>query len=218
MTPDLIELLMALDSRQFRNGLLSRYYNGASPLSFLSREAKVALRNFDQLSSNLCRTAVVSLQERLRLSGIEGTDAWSLFEYSDLDQLSAQVHSDALLYGVGYVLCWTDGSGKPRATVEHPSEVTVIRSPIDRQILRAVKRVRTKTETLAWIYYADRVEAWCAKTPSAGNAGYELIETVEHGLGVVPIVAIGDENEPSVIDDLRLFAIEGVGRSAVFDW
>lgn len=56
MTPDLIELLQALDSRQYRYGLLSRYFNGASPLSFLSPEAKVALRNFDQLSSNLCRT------------------------------------------------------------------------------------------------------------------------------------------------------------------
>lgn len=33
MTPDLIELLQALDSRQYRYGLLSRYFNGASPLS-----------------------------------------------------------------------------------------------------------------------------------------------------------------------------------------
>lgn len=202
MTPDLIELLQTLDSRQYRYGLLSRYFNGASPLSFLSPEAKVALRNFDQLSSNLCRTAVVSLQERLRLSGVEGTDAWSLFEYSDLDQLSAQVHTDALLYGVGYVLCWRDANGNPRATVEHPSEVTVVRDPVTREIVRAVKRVRTKTETLAWVYYADRVEAWRAKTPSAGNAGYELLESVPHGLGVVPIVAIGNENDPSVIDDL----------------
>ncbi|MCW2625327.1 phage portal protein [Mycobacterium sp.] len=202
MTDDLIELLQALDSRQYGYGLLDRYFEGASPLSFLSREAKVALRNFDQLSSNLCRTAVVSLQERLRLSGVEGTDAWSEFEYSDLDQLAAQVHRDALLYGVGYVLCWTDASGRPRATVEHPNEVAVKRDPVTRQIVSAVKRVRTANTTEAWVYLPDRVEHWTANTPSAGNAGYELVETVGHSLGVVPVVAIGHEDEPSVIDDL----------------
>ena len=202
MTDDLIELLQALDSRQYGYGLLDRYFEGASPLSFLSREAKVALRNFDQLSSNLCRTAVVSLQERLRLSGVEGTDAWSLFEYSDLDQLAAQVHRDALLYGVGYVLCWTDANGRPRATVEHPNEVAVKRDPVTRQIVSAVKRVRTAKTTEAWLYFADRVEHWTANTPSAGNAGYELVESIPHSLSVVPVVAIGHEDESSVIDDL----------------
>ncbi|WP_124712694.1 phage portal protein [Mycolicibacterium nivoides] len=202
MTDDLIELLQALDSRQYRYGLLDNYFEGVSPLSFLSREAKVALRNFDQLSSNLCRTAVVSLQERLRLSGVEGADVWDLFEYSDLDQLAAQVHRDALLYGVGYVLCWTDVNGKPRATVEHPHQVAIIRDPVTRQIVSAVKRVRTKQTTEVWVYFADRVEHWTANTPSAGSAGYELVETVPHGLGVVPVVAIGDDDEPSVIDDL----------------
>ena len=140
MTDDLIELLQALDSRQYRYGLLGRYYAGASPLSFLSREAKVALRNFDSLSSNLCRTAVVSLVERLRLSGVEGIDAFELFQYSDLDQLAAQVHRDALLYGVGYVLCWTDANNKPRATVEHPHEVTVVRDPVTGDALGMTER------------------------------------------------------------------------------
>lgn len=202
MTDDLIALLQALDARQYRNTVLDRYYQGVSPLSFLSKEAKVALQNFDQLSSNLCRTAVVSLVERLRLSSVEGADVWSLFEYSDLDQLAAQVHRDALLYGAGYVMCWTDAHGKPRATVEYPHEVTVARDPVTREVVSAVKRVRTAKTTEVWAYYADRVEHWRANTPSAGNAGFELVETVPHGLGIVPIIVIGHEDEPSVIDDL----------------
>ncbi|MDG4669191.1 phage portal protein [Mycobacterium sp. 236(2023)] len=202
MTDDLIELLQLLDSRQYRYGLLERYYQGASPLSFLSPSAKLALRNFDQLSSNLCRTAVVSLAERLRPSGVDGSDAWGLFEYSNLDQLAAQVHKDALLYGVGFVLCWTDSRGKPRATVESPREVCVFRDPVTRDVTKAVKRVRTAKTTEAWVYYPDRVEHWSAKTPSAGNAGYELVETVPHDLGRVPVHAIGHEDEASVIDDL----------------
>lgn len=116
--------------------------------------------------------------------------------------MSAQVHTDALLYGVGYVLCWRDAHGNPRATVEHPSEVVVSRDPVDRSITMACKRVRTKTSTEAWVYYPDRVDHWRAKTPSAGNAGYELVDTVEHDLGVCPIIAIGHEDEASVIDDL----------------
>ncbi|MFB1297336.1 phage portal protein [Mycobacterium sp. pW049] len=202
MTDDLIGLLQALDSRQYRYGLLDNYFQGVSPLSFLSREAKVALKNFDQLSSNLCRTAVLSLQERLRPSGIEGCDAWTLFEYSDLDQLAAQVHKDALLYGVGYALVWEDASGNPRATVESPKQVTVQRDPVTRDITKAVKRVRTGKTTEAWVYYPDRVEHWRALTPSAGNAGYELMETVPHSLGLVPVVAIGHEDKASAIDDL----------------
>lgn len=202
MTDDLIELLQLLDSRQYRYGLLERYYEGASPLSFLSPSAKAALRNFDQLSSNLCRTAVVSLAERLRPSGIEGCDAWGLFEYSNLDQLAAQVHRDALLYGVGYVLCWTDSRGKPRATVETPRQVVCRRDPVTRDVTAAVKRVRTAKTTEAWVYYADHVEHWSAKTPSAGNAGYELVETVPHDLGRVPVHAVGHEDEASVIADL----------------
>ncbi|NKZ13659.1 phage portal protein [Mycolicibacterium septicum DSM 44393] len=200
MTDDLIELLQALDAPQYRYRVLDNYFNGNSPLSFLSPEAKVALRNFDQLSSNLCRTAVVSLQERLRLSGVEGTDAWSLFEYSDLDQLAAQVHRDALLYGVGYVLVWTDSNGKPRATVESPKQVIAQRDPVTRDVVKAVKRVRTKTTTEAWVYYPDRVEHWRSNSPSSGNAGYALVETVPHTLGVVPVVPIGDDS--SAIDDL----------------
>jgi hypothetical protein len=202
MTDDLIALLQALDSRQYRYKILDNYYNGVSPLSFLSPEAKVALRNFDHLSSNLCRTAVLSIQERLRPSGIDGSTAWPLFEYSDLDQLSAQVHRDALLYGVGYLCVWEDARGNARATVESPKQVTVVRDPVTRDITMAVKRVRTKKTTEAWVYYPDRVEHWQANTPSAGNAGYGLLETIPHSLGVVPIIAIGHEDAPSVIDDL----------------
>ncbi|BBY47751.1 hypothetical protein MARA_12190 [Mycolicibacterium arabiense] len=211
MTDDFIALLQALDSHQYRYGLLDNYFQGVSPLSFLSREAKVALQNFEQISSNLCRTAVVSLQERLRLSGVTGADAWSLFEYSDLDQLAAQVHRDALLYGVGYVLCWTDASGRPRATVESPKQVAVTRDPVTREIVSAVKRVRTAKTTEAWVYYPDRVEHWTANTPSAGNAGFELVNKIPHALGCVPIVAIGHEDEPSAIDDL-LSIQDGVNK------
>lgn len=202
MTDDLIELLQVLDSRQAHYARLDKYFEGKSPLSFLSRESKIALRNFDQISSNLCRTCIISLQERLRLAGVSGSDAWDLFRYSDLDQIASKSHADALLYGVSWILCWTDRRGKPRATVESPKSVAVVRDPVTREILRAVKRVRTKDATLAWVYYADRVEKWVANTPSAGNAGFVLMDTVPNGLGIVPVIAIGHEDEQSVIADL----------------
>jgi len=200
MTDDLIELLQALDAPQLTYRRLDSYFNGDSPLSFLSREAKVALRNFEQITSNLCRTAVVSLQERLRLSGMSG--AWDLFEYSDLDQLSSDAHRSALLYGWCPILCWTDATGKPRATVESPKQVCVARDPVSRDIVKAAKRVRTKDATLVWVYYPDRVESWKSNSPSSGNTGFVLVETVPHSLGVCPIVAVGHEDEQSVIADL----------------
>lgn len=171
MTDDLILLLQALDSRLYRYTVLDNFYNGVSPLSFLSREAKIALKNFDQLSSNLCRTAVLSLQERLRPSGIEGCDAWRLFEYSDLDQLDAKVHENALLYGVGYVLCWEDARGNARATVESPKEVAVVRDPVTREITMAIKRVRTAKSSEVWVYYPRQDRVLVGEDTERGQRG-----------------------------------------------
>jgi hypothetical protein len=80
--------------------------------------------------------------------------------------------------------------------------VAVLRDPVTREIISAVKRVRTKKTTEAWVYYPDRVERWSANSPSSGNAGYELVDTTFHSLGVCPIVAIGHEDEQSAIADL----------------
>lgn len=204
MTSDLlVELLQELDGPQHRYTQLENYFQGNSPLSYLSAEAKAALAKFDRMSSNLCRTAVLSLGERLRLSGFDGDDrAWPLFLASELDQLSAGAHQRALLWATCPILVWADSQGRPRATVESPRQMIAQHDPVTRDITAAVKRVRTKTTTEAWVYLPNEVQHHRAQTPGAATAGFDLVESIPNPLGVVPVAELGNECEDSVITDL----------------
>lgn len=205
MNPDaarLNELLTELQLPQQHILLLDRYFHGQSPLSYLSAEAKAALRKFDRMSSNLCRTAVVSLCERLRPNGFDGhPDAYPLFIASNLDQLASVAHQRALLYSECPILVWTDRYGRPRATVEHPNQMAVQRDPITREVVSAIKRVETKVSTEAWIYLPDEIQHWRADTVGS-TTGFTLRERIPNPLGVVPVAALGLEDDVSVIADL----------------
>lgn len=196
----LVELLQALDAPQGQYSELERYATGNQPLAFISPESRKALGNrLSRMSSNIPKLAVSSLVERLRISGFSDSRAWDLFVANDLDQIGPQAMTDALTYGSGFVLVWAK-DGRPVASVESPREVTVLRDPADRSVFAAVKRYRTKTTTEAYVYLADEIQHHRANTPGAATAGFELVETIPHSLGVVPIVPI--DNGGSEITDL----------------
>ncbi|GAS88896.1 phage portal protein [Mycolicibacterium brisbanense] len=210
-TPDLlVELLQKLDSGAHHRHTLNLYYRGQQPLAFLSPESKLALNNrFGRIASNIPRLAVTSLAERLRVSGFVGDDVWDEFLASDLDQLSGVAHREALTLGQAFVIVWADAEGKPRATVESAEQVTVKRDPVSRDVLAAVKRIRTKTTTEAWLYLPEEIQHYRANTPGAAAAGFELVESLPNPLGVVPVVPITnsdrllDVDGCSEIEDLR---------------
>ncbi|WP_238391015.1 MULTISPECIES: phage portal protein [unclassified Mycolicibacterium] len=196
----LVELLQNLDAPQGRYAELERYHTGAQSLAWISPESRKALGNrLSRMASNIPRLAVSSLTERLRIVGFSDPHAWKLFVDSDTDQLAAQVMADALLYSVGYVLVWSK-DGRPVASVESPRQCAVLRDPADRSVIAGVKRYRTKTQTHAYVYLPDRIEHHVANTPGAATAGFELVETLDNPLGVVPLVPI--DNGGSEVDDL----------------
>lgn len=185
----LVELLQALDAPQHTYCELDRYYNARQPLAFLSPEAKVALGNrFGRVASNLCRLAVNSLAERLRIRGFSGVDVWPEWLANDLDLESSVLHREALLFGDGFVIVWSGPDGSPRVSVESAQQVTVLSDPGTREVTSAVKRWRTKTTTEAIVYLPDRIEHHRANTPGAATAGYSLVEVLDNPLGVVPVV------------------------------
>lgn len=196
----LVELLQVLDAPQGKYAELERYATGQQPLAFISPESRKALGDrLTRMASNIPALAVNSIVERLRVSGFSDGRAWGLFTASDLDQLAADAMRDALLYGQGFVLVWSQ-DGRPVASVESPRECAVLRDPADRQVVAGVKRYHTKTETHAYLYLPDRVEHHVANTPGAATAGFDLVETVVNPLGVVPLVPI--DNGDSEIRDL----------------
>lgn len=187
----LVELLGALEAPQHRYSELELYYEGKQPLAFLSADARAALDNrFGRMVSNIPRLAVNSLAERLRITGFTDADVWDDWLRNDLDQLATVAHREALLYGSSFVIVWADVQGRPQVSVESARQVQVKRDPGSREVLAAVKRWRTATQTFAVLYLPDRIQHWRANTTGTATPAFELIETLDNPLGVVPVVEL----------------------------
>jgi hypothetical protein len=202
----LVELLQALDAPQHRYTQLDRYATGRQPLAYLSPEAKIALPALNRIVSNIPGLAVTSLAERLRITGFKGADVWADWLANDLDQTSQVLHREALTFGDAYVICWARADGSPLVTVESAKQVAAIRDAATREITSAVKRWTTKTTSEAWVYLPDRLEHWRANTTGAAAPAFDLVETVDNPLGVVPVV--GFRNQADIL---------GCGRSEIDD-
>lgn len=187
----LVELLQELDSVQGKLCELERYATGHQSLAYLSPEAKKALGSrLGLMVSNIPKLAVTALAERIRISGFTGVDIAEEWRAGDLDELSAMAIRESLLFVNSFIIVWSDSQGKPLVTVESPKQVAVLRDPATRQVVSAVKRWRTKTETHAMVYLPDRIEHHRANTPGAATAGFELIETIPNPLDTVPVVPV----------------------------
>lgn len=193
--PLLTELLQRLDEPAHHYAELDRYYEGCQPLAFLAPEARVALgQRFGRMATNLCKLAVTSLAERLRVTGFSGdaADIWPDWIHNDLDQLSGVAHRDALLLGDSFVIVWADRLGRPSATVESAKQVTVRRDPGTRQITAAVKRWEDhqRKTTEAVLYEADQITRYRANQTGPTTVGFTAVDTIANPLGVVPVVGL----------------------------
>lgn len=195
-----------LDAPQSRFAELDKYATGRQRLAYLSPEAKIALPALNRIVSNIPGLAVSSLAERLRITGFRGVDVWPDWLANDLDQTSTVLHREALTFGDAYVIAWARPDGSPLVTVESPQQVAAIRDPATREITSAVKRWQTKTDTHAIVYLPDRIEHWRAKTTGAASSAFELVETLDNPLGVVPVVGFCNQTR-----------ILGCGRSEIDD-
>lgn len=196
MSDQLKNVLEVLEARRPTIDRLDRHYMGKAPISFLSYEAKAALgQRLDCLTSNLCRLAVNSIAERLRIQGFQASrherklrEAWSR---NDLDQLSPVLHREALALGTGYVLVWADADGKAVATVESAHQVSVVRDPATRKVTAAVKRWEDDKGTYATLFLPDTVTTYHSHYRGQGSnlAGWRVLDSMDNPLGEVPVVA-----------------------------
>lgn len=186
----LIELLQALDAPQHKYAIYGRYYRGENhSLEFVSPESQAAIgRRLSNMVVNIPRVLVNALAERCRILGFNPDETiWQDFTANDLDQQAGIVHRSALLYGQSFVIVWGDGN-RPIATVESPLNVQVLTDPATGVITSAVKRYTTKHESHAYVYLPTEVQHWRAKAVGAASSAYELVETLPHHMGMVPVV------------------------------
>ncbi|MFD3038357.1 phage portal protein [Mycolicibacterium senegalense] len=201
MTNDLLHaLLQKLDEPVAHYGVLEQYYAGQQPLAFLSPEAKAALgTRFGRMATNLCRVAVTSLTERLRVTGFTGAQVWADWLRNDLDEQSVAAHREALLLGSSYVITWADKFGRPKVTVETAKQMACLRDPGTRTLTAAVKRWETATTTEAIVYGPEVITRYRANQTGATTAGFVTVDEIANPLGVVPVVRL--LNSDRILDE-----------------
>lgn len=196
MTDVLTALLQRLDEKTATYSELDRYYAGKPPLSFLAPEAREVLgKRFGHLGSNLCRLAVTSLTERLRVTGFTrdgrpDAELWGDWIGNDLDQTSMVAHREALALGSSFVIVWADPAGAPAISVESARQVAAVRDPGTRRIVAAVKRWETATTTEAVLYEPEQITRLRANSTGATTVGFNTVEVLDNPLGTVPVVEL----------------------------
>lgn len=193
------ELAQALDVRAAKLHELELYYRARQPLAFLAPEAKKALGSrFGILGINFARLAVVSIAERLRVSGFTDTAgnrdaaAWERWLRCDLDQLAPTVHREALALGEGHVIVWADDRGRARATVESSHQVSAYRDSGSGEVLGAIKRwedldpAGVARQTYYVVFRPDRIEHLVSDGSSITAA--KTVRVVDNPLEVCPVV------------------------------
>lgn len=202
-------LLQELDSKQPQIAMWEQYYTGNQPMAYLSPEAKTALgTRFGRLASNLPRLSVTALAERLRISGFSvagaaSPEVWGAWLRSDMDQLSAVAHREALALGRSYAFVWGDKTGRARISVESARQVAALTDPGSRETVAAIKRWETATTTglpskvHVVLYLPDRIEKYVSQ--STASEAFTLTDTIDNPLGRVPVVAL--RNTDRLLDD-----------------
>lgn len=201
-------LLERLDAR---TPALSRYdsaYNGTSPLTYLSPEAKKALGNrLDVMTSNVCRPSVLALAERLRVTGLGDDPAlWAAWRRNDLDQMFPLAARDALTLGSAYFIVWADSAGRAQVSVESARQVATLHDPGTREVIAAVKRWETATSTEVVVYEPDTVTRLRAERLGA-TSGFTTVSVIDNVVGEVIVTPL--------LNTDRLLDVEG--RSELAD-
>ena len=199
----LLQLGRRLDETAGTLSTLDAYWLGTQPASYLSPESQDALGDrLRALCVNFPRLAVLSLAERLRVTGFrtEGpdnepdADLWQLWRANRLDDAQDAAHVDALVYGRSFAIVWAGPNG-PRITIESARQVAVDYDPATREVTAAVKRWVAGGKGHAVLYLADRIlrfvsEATVDDPAALPPTGWTQTQTIPNPLGMVPVVPI----------------------------
>jgi len=195
-----------LRARQPLVAVLEDYYEGRHRFGLATEEYKrVFGKVLGPVSDAWMSLVVRASAERLKVEGFrigEGQildadrEAWSIWQWNNLDEDSALLHTEAIKLGEAYLLVWQDaGDRYPRITVEHPAQMIVARSPVDRRTVAAALKYWLALDgaPVANLYLPDRIVrlVWDAKRggwrPRGGGA-----ET-PNPVGVVPVVPVTND-------------------------
>lgn len=189
----------------------SKYYEGKQPLRYMAPQLERELGpRITQLVLNWPRLGVDAYESRLDVEGfrvageVEGSeDLWEIWRANDLDEISQQAHLEALITGRSFVIVGPGEDPKiPLISVEHPSQVAVMRDPGTRRVTAAIKSWVDDGDVQNVTLYQPDVTRYYRKPKNE----FELQRQVDHGWGMVPVVPV--VNRP------RMLCPDGVSELA----
>lgn len=214
---DIIKLLNEkIDADLPELARLDSYWAGTQPAAYLAPEASKALGNrLRTLAVNFPRLAVTAIEERLQVTGFRPSDSdehdqelWKIWRRNRMAEVSAQAHTDALVYGRSFVMVWAGRDGSPQVTVESPKNVAVVHDPATREVAAAFKRWSQDGTGYGVGYFPDRIVKYTSTASISGevfpSTGWKETETIPNPLGVVPVVP--------VLNRGRLYELDGVSE------
>lgn len=194
MTTDLEKAFDALNAKQKPYNKLFAYYEGDQPLSYMSssRMSKI----FDGLdgyfSQNWCSVVIDAVRDRINLRNIEvkgkAAAAWKeLWEGSQLELESDEVHEAELIAGEAFIICWKNNEGKMEAYFNDPRMCHIFYDPeFPRKKSFAAKwYVDDDGKMRLTLYYAERLEYYISKG---------LAKNVTKASAFIALEIAGEEN------------------------
>ncbi|WP_425308421.1 phage portal protein [Ammonicoccus fulvus] len=184
---DLIQLVGANAAQHTR---LVAAYEGRSPLSYLSPEARAALGNrLQAINVNVPRLTVDVLGERLRVIGFDQPGIWEDWTFNHMQTMSATAHTEAMLLGECYAVVWAHPDGRPKISIESCTLMAADIDPVSHAVRGAVKRWEDRNGTHAVHYGPESITRYHSAATGA-YGGFRAVEVLPNPLGVPPVVRL----------------------------
>jgi hypothetical protein len=181
-----------------------RYYEAKNRVKDLRISIPPSLRMVETVVG-WPRTIVQILEERLDLQGYMNGEPYGLdtiFNANDLDVDSSMLHTDALVYGVGFAVVGRglDGEPDPLITVESPNRMTAIWDLRSRRLSAALLIDKREDPITGKVQLPETATLYLPNenvTIGRGSSGWTEIERDVHNLGRVLVAQFTNQPESS---------------------
>lgn len=184
---DLERAYKALDAKASTYKAYFDYYDGDQPVLYTATRLEEIFKGLDAVfTENWCAVVIDSVKDRINLEDIltpEGTtDLWDvLWNESQLNLESDDVHESALIAGESFVIVWPDDDGLAQAYYNDPRLVHAFYDPENPREMRfAAKWWIDEDELLRMtLYYSDRLEYYRSEKKAENVQSYKALQAME---------------------------------------
>lgn len=199
---DLEQAFKALAGKQQLYNLLYDYYSGDHPLVYTAKRLNEIFKRLDvKFSENWCSVIIDAVKERIELAEIKMPNEQqqetmnALWDASEMNIESDDVHEAALWAGESFIVVWPDENNAPQAFYNDPRLCHVFyESDNPRKKKYAAKWwIDDDDRQRLTLYYPDRLEYYISKGKhdSVQNAAsfipIEGVDMADNPYGIIPV-------------------------------